>query len=286
MRARYLLPLIVVIGLSGCANWSTLYRKPDLSHEHSDSLLTDINARLLLVSPNTQKGETKRMLRNRPETIVCAEPSPDALTVYAANFNANKSAPESLTISAGASYNSTGLYVGNRTQTVQLLRDQMYRLCEAYANGIIDSGTYEMMMTRSQRYTVALALIDSATVATSSTEIGASLPENKDKQPPKPENKKDSPQKQTTPAKLSNEYASAITTLLGAGDEGYLCLNFLKSLDNGIPAKGSGIEIFYNFCNTFFKEREETEKTIQSAAQGEAAKAREIKIQQKPKSAF
>ena len=285
MRASYLLPLIAVIGLSGCANWNTLYRKPDLSHQLSDSLLTDINARLLLVTPNTEEKTTSRILRNRPKTIVCAEPSPDALTVYAANFNANKSAPESLTLSAGASYNSTGLYVGNRTQTVQLLRDQMYRLCEAYANGIIDSGTYEMMMTRSQRYTVALALIDSATAPASSTEIEASPPENKDKQP-KPENKKDLSQRQAKPIKTNNEYASAISTLLGAGDEGYLCLNFLKSLDGGSPPKGSGIEIFYNYCNNFFKERKKTENTAGPNILNSTQETDSITIQKSPPTDF
>jgi len=289
MRARYLIPLIAVIGLSGCGNWNTLYRQPSFSQSPADSVITDINARLLLAIPKTESDQetTSRILRNKPSTIVCAEPSPDALTTYAANATAGKNVAEKLSINGSAAYNSAGLYVGNRTQTIQLIRDQMYRLCEAYANGIIDSGTYEMMMTRSQRYTVALALIDSNTTTSSATEAATSTPEHPNKQAPKPESKKAPPQEREMSTQPNNEYTSIISRLLGEGDEGYLCLNFLRSLDNGTPTKGSGgMEIFYNYCSALFNEKKGSERTIQANTPNAASSAKEIKNQERTQPVF
>lgn len=262
MRARYLLPLIVVIGLSGCGNWNTLYRQPSFSQSPADSVITDINARLLLAIPNTEsrKETTSRIFRNKPSTIVCAEPSPDALTTYAANATVGKNVAEKISINGSAAYNSAGLYVGNRTQTIQLIRDQMYRLCEAYANGIIDSGTYEMMIVRSQRYTIALALLDNiqSLQTTKETSSESATTPNQDQSNKKAGTARKS-STPTTPKQHSNFELSAINALLGRGDENYLCFNLFKSLDDKKPSdENSGIGQAYTFCKNLFTSKNAT----------------------------
>ena len=81
-----------------------------------------------------------------PKRVVCAEPSPDVALAIAQSFGFG------ISIFAGGSGQGAGsgsgataegiAQLGERTQSIQLLRDQMYRACEAYANGAITGTTY------------------------------------------------------------------------------------------------------------------------------------------------
>ena len=259
MRARYLLPLIAVIGLSGCANWSTLYRQPNFSN--SDSLLTDIGARAIYVRPNEKTSGVNENLRNTPKTIVCAEPSPDSMQAYAAKLNWKLLSDATVTREAALAYNTAASYVGNRTQTVQLLRDQLYRLCEAYANGIIDSDTYTMLMSRSQRYTLALAMIDSSPIPGNAASIS---PENPGEGNPQP-NAADRPATITNNnVSRSENYLGSVMTLVGAGDEAYVCINFLKQKNT--PAKPTAmLSKVEQYCSELFDEKIK-QLTLQNSA--------------------
>lgn len=250
MRARYLLPLIAVIGLSGCANWSTLYRKPNFSE--SDSLLTDIGARAIFVTPRDTKEGQNINLRNTPKTIVCAEPSPDSMQAYAAKLDWKLLSDSAVTRDAALAYSTAASYVGNRTQTVQLLRDQLYRLCEAYANGIIDSDTYTMLMSRSQRYTLALAMIDNSPAPGVPSSITPREP-GKDAPSPVVQGTSVSQDSRATP-NLPERYLTAIETLVGAGDEGYICLNLLKQRNTTVIQTSSQAKI-EQYCATLFDEK-------------------------------
>ncbi|WP_137279088.1 hypothetical protein [Pseudomonas rhizoryzae] len=259
MRASYLLPLIAVIGLSGCANWSTLYRKPNFSE--SDSLLTDIGARAIFVTPQDTKEGPNINLRNTPKTIVCAEPSPDSMQAYAAKLNWKLLSDSAVTRDAALAYSTAASYVGNRTQTVQLLRDQLYRLCEAYANGIIDSDTYTMLMSRSQRYTLALAMIDTSPPSVTPPPITPEKPDQDDPKPKAQEKKMPNERSVTTRPEPNLE---SIKMLVGAGDEAYVCLNFLKQADTAAkPTANQGkVE---QFCRALFDEKIRTAKLANNA---------------------
>lgn len=97
--------------------------------------------------------------------VTCAEPSPDAMSAYAAQFAADltKTTPEGGQISAAAkaALQQAAAFIGMRTPSIQLLRDAMYRVCEAYANGAVDSDQYELFMRRYQRQIVAMMAIES-----------------------------------------------------------------------------------------------------------------------------
>lgn len=87
-----------------------------------------------------------------PTRIICAEPSPDVAKALQTAFGASlsASAPEAGS-GAGALSAATAESVaqlGERLATIQLLRDGLYRACEAYANGAISSVEYTVMLSR------------------------------------------------------------------------------------------------------------------------------------------
>jgi TolA-binding protein len=51
-------------------------------------------------------------------------------------------------------------FVGLRTQSIQLLRDGLYRLCEGYMNGSLTAAQYDILMRRYQKYMIALLGIE------------------------------------------------------------------------------------------------------------------------------
>lgn len=95
----------------------------------------------------------------RKVKIMCPEPSPDALKTLAASMNIEKQ--EVATIAAA--YSEAGANIGLRTHSIQLLRDQLFAICQAYANEGVSEAAYQMMLTRNQRNTVALMAIEQLT---------------------------------------------------------------------------------------------------------------------------
>lgn len=97
-----------------------------------------------------------------PRRVVCAEPSPDVALAIAQSFGAG------LSILGGGGAQGSGALSGasaegvaslvERTQSIQLLRDQMYRTCEAYGNGAITGTTYNLRMAKYDKAMVTLML--------------------------------------------------------------------------------------------------------------------------------
>ena len=99
------------------------------------------------------------------QQVVCAEPSPDALSAYAGELFANLEDSEDIAAGIGAAFRESAAYVGLRTPSIQLLRDSMYRICESYMNQAINEAQFEILMRRSQKYMVALMAIEQMTGA-------------------------------------------------------------------------------------------------------------------------
>ncbi|WP_426139210.1 hypothetical protein [Pseudomonas sp. DWP3-1-2] len=172
-KIRQALGLLSLAGVSACGNWDAVYRTHDFRSE--GSAIVDIKTRSILASPITVEladGTKKTYSR------VCAEPSPDALTSYAAQLSVQKEVFEGASTGLAGGYQGAAAFVGMRTQTVQLLRDQMYRLCEANVNGFITDTQYEMLMTRNQRYTLALMAIENLAQATQAPAVAISSESN------------------------------------------------------------------------------------------------------------
>ncbi len=100
---------------------------------------------------------------NGDKKIFCAEPSPDV------HVSRDKDTDGSLNVAThrvnvGASFShslaETALELGVRSMTVQVLRDGMYRACEALANGVIDEFAYGMILAKYENTLLQLVAIE------------------------------------------------------------------------------------------------------------------------------
>lgn len=140
--------LVSVLVLGGCESIAlreSIFRTT--SFDSGISVLTDAKQRVVINLPaDVEDGQ------NKPTRIVCAEPSPDvaqalseALTV-AASVEVKGQGGGS--VSFGKSVAESVAQLGERLGTIQLLRDGLYRACEAYANGAISDITYAVLLSR------------------------------------------------------------------------------------------------------------------------------------------
>jgi len=151
--------LIAVLFTSGCAYLTTYTRRVDLDGK---SIAMDVKQRVVF----GQKRFDSQYPRDasKASTVICAEPSPDALTVLSVTggLSATNAKSETAANATGALAES-GASIGLRTQSIQLLRDAMYRLCEGYASGAIEAEDYVTMQRRFQSSMIGLIAIEQLT---------------------------------------------------------------------------------------------------------------------------
>lgn len=104
--------------------------------------------------------------RHVTSVAVCAEPSPDALQSTALAL-AGEASADKIDAILGASFaqSTSQEYIGLRTQTIQLLRDAHFRLCEGFMNDGIDAIAYDVLQRRFQSQIVALLAVEQLTGA-------------------------------------------------------------------------------------------------------------------------
>lgn len=163
--------LLVAASLSivGCANQNSIYRTFDISK--GESPMVDIRQRAVLVSPKnkstTEKFDKDGKLTEKTSLekgmFVCAEPSPDAMASLAYELAAKGGVPEKASGELAFAMHDSAAFTGIRTQSIQLLRDFGYRLCESHLSGAITSAQYDLLMRRFQKNTVALLAIEQLT---------------------------------------------------------------------------------------------------------------------------
>ncbi len=108
-------------------------------------------------------GKTSYIEETEAHRVVCAEPSPDALSAIAAQAGVSVSDLQGSVAAEGA-LSEVASNIGVRTQTIQTLRDGFYRVCEAYMNGLSDV-QYSIMLRRFQTNMIALLAIEQLTGA-------------------------------------------------------------------------------------------------------------------------
>ncbi len=121
--------------------------------------MVDIKQRAVIVSKQTTGIGPNRTTK----TIVCSEPSPDALSAYASELAAKLDGVGKVQAQLLADSQETASFVGLRTQSIQLLRDSLFRLCEGYLGGALSNQQYDILMRRYQRYMIALLGIEQLT---------------------------------------------------------------------------------------------------------------------------
>lgn len=193
MRAPTALAAIAVACvLSGCQ--AGIFREWDM--DGGNSLSVDASQRMVFV--------TERGGRDANRRVVCAEPSPDGLATMAATFAAqgrgnqvinaapvpaDPAAPAGAAPAAGrpggtttiegavaAGFATQAALGGIRTQTIQLLRDGLYRACEAYMNGAIDQSQYNILLVNMSQLMTTLVAIDGLTGRPAANTVALSAP--------------------------------------------------------------------------------------------------------------
>lgn len=122
---------------------------------NGQAVLTSADVRLV---NRTMPGAGSVHGRVVPATIVCAEPSPDLARALSNSSNFGLSgalqglqglSPEAAVQVAAAiarSQAQTAAQLGERLATIQILRDALYRACEAYANGALSDVSYAAIL--------------------------------------------------------------------------------------------------------------------------------------------
>lgn len=157
MIRKFCIAAIAVVALGACdkTNWESSIFRDKMGHDPTVKYaVTDAKQRLVLNVPNSRPGASK------DGRIICAEPSPDvaqalseAVKVTAAvNVTGKGSGSGSL----DRSFAQSVAQLGERLAVIQLLRDKMYRACEAYANGAVGASGYTLMLARLDKTMVSM----------------------------------------------------------------------------------------------------------------------------------
>jgi hypothetical protein len=147
------------MGLGACANFQTIERSttlPAAQEAHGVAIHLDAQQRLVLVNA---MGE------------FCAEPSPDALAAYASALSLGVSVPTQGAGSLAQALQSSAGSIGLRTQSITLMRDALYRMCEAYSNGALGPIQVATLLGRSQDLTAVILAVEQLTGAVAANQV-------------------------------------------------------------------------------------------------------------------
>lgn len=142
--------VLSVFGIASCTPFHLTGSIPPAERGSVGYAVVDAKQRFVLV---TDRGGDK--------PVYCAEPSPDALTAVAAAFGAGLAVPGQAQGEIAVGFNEAAQELGRRTVTIQLLRDSLYRACEAFANGAIDEFAYAQTINNFDRVMIDLLSIES-----------------------------------------------------------------------------------------------------------------------------
>lgn len=153
--------LAISTAIAGCADIQTVGRRTQLPIANSTesggiAIHLDAQQRLAIVNATRQ---------------FCAEPSPDALAAYASSLGLGASAPSEGAASVASALQSSAGSIGLRTQSITLMRDSLYRICEAYANGKIGPAQVMTLLARSQDLTAGVLAIEQLTGAVAANQV-------------------------------------------------------------------------------------------------------------------
>jgi len=147
-----LLVLATTLLSGGCSG--VHYKTFSLDKSPTTSLSLDARQRVILV---TDRGGPEGNRR-----VVCAEPSPDvfATAAVSASLSAKLGKED---VGAALSRAEMAGALGVRTQTIQLLRDGLYRACEAYLNGVIRENEYKKLIAAYDEVLITLVAVEGLT---------------------------------------------------------------------------------------------------------------------------
>ena len=151
---RVVVGMLAIAATSGCANLNTIERSTLLPGNRK-AVHLDIHQRAIISTADRY----------------CAEPSPDGLAAYAAAIGLSVGKPASGTDSLTSSGSSSAAGVGLRTQSITLMRDLMYRICEASANGALGNAHLAVLLGQSQDLATVILAVEQLTGPVAATQV-------------------------------------------------------------------------------------------------------------------
>lgn len=155
---------VLVVALVGCANLQTVSRKTSIPQ--------------LTYAPESNKPESVAIHLDAQQRLVifseegyCAEPSPDALSAYVAALGLGSSNSSGSSISLSELLQSGAGSIGLRTQSITLMRDALYRMCEAANNDHLNKVEVAAFLRRSQDLTAVVLAIEQLTGAVTANQV-------------------------------------------------------------------------------------------------------------------
>ncbi|MFC7738738.1 hypothetical protein ACFQX4_23695 [Roseomonas sp. GCM10028921] len=170
---RHVQALLLVPLLVGCADVRLFGSYP------GQTIRTAAESRLVISRPVEERdsGRIDRAIEGGYEPndrIVCAEPSPDAITAVGRSAALQGRIPVSVGSPATSATAEAALayamaqqtaYVGYRTATIQAVRDLAFQSCLAYSNGILTRPDFRRVLAQTDNILIGMHAIDGLTAA-------------------------------------------------------------------------------------------------------------------------
>lgn len=160
----YLLVTTLALSSGGCAYLSTYKSTTDLpatktvgaaTMSHATAVHVDAKQRVILAKPG----------------FACAEPSPDALSAFASSMGLGIALPNQASASFAQALQESSASIGLRTQAITLMRDALYRICEASYNDRLNQPQIMSLLARTQDLTLAVLAVEQLTGAVSAQQV-------------------------------------------------------------------------------------------------------------------
>lgn len=144
--------VVALVTVLGCARMTSIHRTEAIPADSPHSIAIDAKQRMIFSRPLSHPDKTTGF-------ALCAEAAPDAFSALAASAAVDVAAEAlSGTLSESAA-------TIERTQTVNILRELMYRTCERYLNGVMSREDFVVQAARDQQIIVQVLAIEQLTGA-------------------------------------------------------------------------------------------------------------------------
>lgn len=160
---RAVIGIVFAAGLSGCANLTSIYRVDRISSMNVGRMnFIDAKQRVILSTRVKDPRTAEYVMR------YCSEPAPDAFSAFSTSASGDlagmdlRGASPDVKLRAALALSETAATI-ERTQTINLLRESMFRTCERYMGGAISNDELIVQAARDQRAMVAVLAIEQLT---------------------------------------------------------------------------------------------------------------------------
>lgn len=152
---KYIALITTILICTGCANWSTIDRR---------TVMPNTGIAIHLDAP-------QRLAYSNKEGHVCTEPTPDALQAYASALGGGLGIPTQGSASLTQALQTSAGSIGLHTQSITLMREILYRICEESYNEKLKRGDVVQLLERSQDLTLGVLAIEQLTGAVVSRQV-------------------------------------------------------------------------------------------------------------------